>query len=827
MQRKDMNKVFLRSYTLLIGILLSGSFFSCKDDFFEQNKPEWLGASIYDELTIQGNFTYYLRLIDEIDYTEVLQKTGSKTLFVADDDAFRRFFNSNNSWGVKKFEDFSPAQKRLIMNSSMINNAYQLNMLSSTEGPQEGQALRRLTALSAMDTVSFVKNLPAGKEWDPYRESGLLLGQDAIPMYHFLPRMMWYAGITNEDCAILFNKERGSNTAFIDEAWVNGVKIKKVIINGQERDGFTCLNGAVYVMEELVIPSVNMVETIRSAPETQVFNSLLERFCAPVYDPGMTNEYRGHPAYQGSDAQVYRKRFYTNSFYVSPSGEVQAGRLAYDPGWVGYTQRDMPVMFAPTNESLTAYFEKGAGKFLKDRYGSWEQVPTEVLQDFLRNHMKESFLNSIPTRFDKITDDAKDPMGIKKEDVLRTCLSGNGVVYITKAVYPPASYSSVMAPTLVNENMRIMNWAIKQLLFNAYLLSMDSYYSFIVPTDEALQKYVDPVTYGKAQPEVFKFWYNTASQTVSASVFKYDKETGAIGDSIRLASTAEIENRMEDILDYHIIVGNIEGGKEYYMTKGGGTIRIKGKNAGMNILGGADVEQNTQATVSTIYDQTKETNGRGNGKTYVVDKTLQAPFNSVYQILSTTRQFSEFFNLLAGNEEWTLKEISDYEIFYSDPLFPAMDYNVKFFSRFHYTIYVPSNEKVRAAIDQGRILTWDQINAISDEDEKTIQTKKLIAFLRYHFQDNAVYIDGAPVSATYETATLNPVNNRFFTLSIRGNGTDLFVKPLAGGGERKVIKSNGLYNLMARDYKFTPTGSRIETSAFVVIHEIDDVLFFE
>ena len=54
---------------------------------------------------------------------EPYRLTGSKTLFVANDDAFTRFFQ-NNAWGAKSYSDLTPSQKKLLFNSSMINSAY-------------------------------------------------------------------------------------------------------------------------------------------------------------------------------------------------------------------------------------------------------------------------------------------------------------------------------------------------------------------------------------------------------------------------------------------------------------------------------------------------------------------------------------------------------------------------------------------------------------------------------------------------------------------------------------------------------------------------------
>ena len=76
----------------------------------EGELPSWLGESIYKELQqssqLEGTFNTYCKLIDDMGYTEVLSKTGSKTIFPANDEAFERFFAcGNNKLGVSIYDE--------------------------------------------------------------------------------------------------------------------------------------------------------------------------------------------------------------------------------------------------------------------------------------------------------------------------------------------------------------------------------------------------------------------------------------------------------------------------------------------------------------------------------------------------------------------------------------------------------------------------------------------------------------------------------------------------------------------------------------------------
>ncbi|MGC3978582.1 MAG: fasciclin domain-containing protein [Paludibacteraceae bacterium] len=523
----------------------------------------------------------------------------------------------------------------------------------------------------------------------------------------------------------------------------------------------------------------------------------------------------------------------------------QVGYLEYDPGWNSYSistsatdmQKDMAAMFVPTDETMKNFFYNGGGRFLIEKYKTIENIPVDVLDDLIRNMMKPSFLSALPSRFAEVMNDAKEPMGVSKSDVVKTYIAGNGVIYVTKKVYGPASYVAVTAPVLTNDNTKIFNLSVKNLQFDAYLLSMDSYYSFIVPLDIPNTAdifgnglyYVDPVSYAKTQPLIFKFRIK-APNTILATAYKYNIETKEIGDSVRLASSLEIADRLEDMLDYHIVVGDIEDGKQYYRTKGGGEIKVNSSGT-KKIWGGGNIELNRTAEVQKIYDQTKATNGSGNGKTYLVDAPLMPPYRSVYKILSEEPQFSEFFNLLKGNDEATQEDAEKYAIFYKDKTNVGMDFNVKSFNTYHYSVYVPTNEAVQRAISKG-LPTWDIIKQETDQTVKDSLSQLLVNFLKYHFQDNSIYIDGsAGGKISYETAAYTLTGKKaYYKLETQLSNDGLTLHTNANTTVN-VLKNNGLYNIMSRDYKFNNSdvqkASLIETSSWAVIHQIDDVLLYD
>ena len=814
-------------------------FLACEDPYSYNDKEpsrDLLGESIYDYLEQNGHFTYYLRIVDSVQdagtsYAEVLRRTGTKTVFVANDSAYEAFF-ANNSYGIHSFNDFTVAQKRAILFSGMLDDAYLMEMLGSTPGisgssPNKGQALRRFTSWQVLDNVQFETGdqLPNTPLWAPYKNSGMYLLSDNSQwtMVHFIEAEMLTQNITPEDFTYI-TKTMDNPAGMqwnMNDAYIFSSKIIQKDI--------TCKNGYINVLDRFQMPPDNMGESMRKGSDTKLFNHFFERYCAPYYDQTNTMNYRKiNPDF--IDKNLYVKRFFTasNIYYPDANGNPDPNRevpamLKFDPQNNFATspiQSDMAVIFVPTDDALNQYFsDAGSGKILKERYGYWDSIPDDVMSVFLNNHMWNSFLLTTPSRFETIQNQMGIPLGIKPEDVVYTTICSNGVIYHVNKVYTPSDYSSVMAPVIFGANTKIMYWAVKNLSFDLYLLSIENKFSFIVPTDDVFNNYIYPISVGQSSPERWKFFF-TASNTVQA--IRYNMT----GDSIGVVTNqAIISNVLLDIVDNHIVVGDIEDGKTYYQTKGGATVKVTGSGVGMTLDEGGNSEQNETVDVVSIYNQE-------NGKTYLTDKIVQTPTQSVYSTLSSHDEFSEFFALCRDVHPITTIDKITYGgyVFVNLASNIGITPNVSFFNTYNYTVYVPTNAAMEKAHDAGRYKTPDEIDQL-DVEQQGPAMQELYEFLRYHFQDNSVYIGGNSYSNVwFETATMNNDTEKFRKVYVTNDANSLSVLT-ENGTTAHVITNGGLYNFMTRDYLFNTglinSSTQIATSSFAVIHQIDAVLDFK
>ena len=831
-------------WMLAVGCWLSLT--ACSDYDLDEKTPAGWGSSIYSWLNEQGNYTTTVRMIDELGYHEVLAKTGSKTLFVADDAAYERFY-SNNRWGVRSYGDLTTSQKKLLLYGSMINNSIQLNNLSNVEGtpPREGECMRRFAASTIYDSVRVLKpqDMPNNPYWTRYRESGnnmvCMHDQTTVPLVQFIEKQLTNKRITNEDYDFIYNHETHREAG---DASVNGVQV--------EEPNIKCSNGFIHRMKDVIMPLPNMADLIASKPQLSMFNHLMERFCAPYPDLTLTVTRQYNYLYEANVDTVFQKRFFSEksqgetALDETPDHKPVPAKLKYDPEWNAYyagrndedgniaMQRDMGVIMVPSDEAMTDYWENGAGRVLKDYYGTWDKVPDDVIVKLINNNMLQSFVSSVPSKFKTILNDANDPMGVSEEFVDSVWLGCNGAVYMTNRVFSPTAYVSVSFPALINETMKILDWGITQNQYHVYLNSLNSYYSLFIPTNNALLDYVDPVSYGKNRTQLYRFHYDATkkeNERVWAVVYNYDPETGEVGDSLRKETNHDvIVNRLRDILDTHIVIGDVEDGHTFYRTKGGTELRVNNVKAGLNgmtVEGSYQVNEGTPIPISFIYDQTKG----GNGKSYILeDQPILGTRKTVHQILSEHEEFSKFLELM------DISGVLEIQHTTGSNINACGGTNVSLFNTYHYTIYVPTNESIEALQAAGKLprCDWSDDNQdLTEEETKARQAdiEKVAEFVKYHIQDNALFIGAAPESGDYETGQLNPKTERFYRLKATLTDDQLTIQDEVDKQKNTthhVITDNpGLYNLQAREYIYNKSDAAssdmLETSSSAVIHLID------
>ena len=961
-----------------------GLSWSCTDDYkWDDEKPTWLNSSIYESLQTgmkddQGNVTHtfsnYLRLLEDRDVNpegvrnlkDVLSKTGSKTVFVADDNAWEAFYQRNatlpetNPWhNATSYNRLSPAQKKLLIHASMLNNAIVMENLASSDGqgdaaPARGQYMRRYTDVDLVDSITFLpaeevpytynaaddENRNFWKEFDSRHGDGkgiyLVLDSTRSMMLHFTQEHMANHQITNEDFAKFMGKDRNTRDVHIYDALLVA------------QDG-VAENGYVNVTEKVVTPLPNMAELIRTNGNTNIFSHMLDRFSYPYRNAAVTESYKKlHPDFDGI---IYTKHYFAlngvggKSQTITPTGQKFADEkgeayLQYDPGWNEFryefdAREDMAAMFVPNDKTMFEYFtEGGAGwqlvlTYAEDPYAEVaegdfdalyrkiDQIPLSTLKDLINVIMFNSFNNAVPSKMMDLRDYQSREEMFTPEDValIDTCMMAcNGAVYVMNKVYGPASYISVAAPANISTTNLIMKWAINNgadqsndqmhLNYSAYLMAMRSNFTFFLPSDEALKRYYDPVSFTSQKPRIIEMAFLEKSSTLPVAVgkilYKYitpanaaaeGREAGEIGDRYNADNLekSELINRLKDILESHTIVHDgtnpIDNADQYYITKNNSAVKVT-KDAQNNIIkvqGGFQLENERAGVVGSMTNvrpsrgiqgievTTANTNHMANGTTYIIDDSPIIPASkSVYSIMhdefgDVCEQFYEMTNVSAHSE--VIKacgmDISTLAVWVDGKTAGGVDQNVKFFSNYLYTVFVPTNEAIEEARANG-LQTWEEIEAdyeslpmtddgtekriLNGADSTRLQAKitYLNNFVRCHFVDNSIFVDNSErTEADFITSSYDIDNGVFVKVHTsrtkEGGETRLHVRDDQGGPLLTV--QDDMQNIMARDIvclydpngnysgaKRSPTGERsmnnivLQSSSFAVLHQIDGVL---
>ena len=534
--KNRLGKLSRNACYMMFLLAVSGISTSCKDEYMlDDEKPSWLSSSIYDKLEKKGNYTNYLRLIGDPDVnptnarplTEVLSRTGSKTVFAADDDAWKQFFASNallpesNPWhNATSYDKLSVNQKKLLIHTSMLNNAIVMENLSSSSSDisSRGDFMRRETDVEITDTIAFLDgdSLPINYNedngeadyWWRFRKNnggnGIYLAEASAPMMiHFTTEHLTKNSVTDDDFAKFMGTPRVTSDVHINDA--------RLI----EKDS-VAENGYLNKTEKVLIPLPSMAEILRTNGSTKIFSHMLDRWSAPYYNESVTRAYKNLMASRGKEwtDSIFTKRYFSTyslnnkALNTDPKGQELKGKdfaiLKFDPSWNTFVsndnywansqktapQFDMAAMFVPDDETMWTYFmENGGGwqliktyymkegtpeeipytapKNLDELFFQIDQIPLGTLESLFQVNMQRSFVGSVPSKLTKLRDDAQEQM-FYPEDIQyiqRTLLANNGIIYITSKVFGPTDYRAITAPAFISKTNEVMKYAI----YNGYM----------------------------------------------------------------------------------------------------------------------------------------------------------------------------------------------------------------------------------------------------------------------------------------------------------------------------------------------------------------------
>ena len=505
----------------------------------EGELPSWLGESIYKELQqssqLEGTFNTYCKLIDDMGYTDVLSKTGSKTIFPANDEAFERFFaGGNNKFGVSSYDELTHSQKAELLFSTMIDNAILVGTLSNKQNAAgnmlQGQLVKHATNMRLTYAVApwSVQNMPANnKYFSRFQNEGrssimAIFDNTVAPMVHLTGEYMLNNNMTltgsDSDFKILTGHDYEDGDAYIFD--------RKVI-----KSDVVCQNGYIHQLNEVLVNPGNMAEFLRAGSDTRYISRMLDYYAFPDADMTMTDQY--NESATNSTDTVFAVRYLSKNSQRSKLAQPVRGTtvaenqlLDFDPGWNFYNptlkgqttddEAEIAAFLAPCDEAnlgVEGLDTKNPAN-LNDHLDAVYNSDPSVFASILNNVMKSYLTKTVPSCFSTVQNDAFEFLDVTKDDINKKAdgnydvtITNNGVIYKMNKLFGPKIYNSVLGPASVYKDMRTMGEMLNDHQTTAgtpsklgadmyyYLLSMKARYGVFVPTDNETQFIViDPTS---------------------------------------------------------------------------------------------------------------------------------------------------------------------------------------------------------------------------------------------------------------------------------------------------------------------------------------------
>ncbi|WP_372753389.1 fasciclin domain-containing protein [Labilibaculum sp.] len=706
-----MKHIYYFNFLLLMLALLA---LACQPDELVYARPDSLEGPIYQQLESTGEFSYYLACLDKTEYATSLKNGGSWTVFAFDDTAFEEFMDEN---GYTSFEEIPELRLTNIIKYSIIIDSYSTTTLTYySNGWYEGNSYRRYTqysdSLTQMNSNNYPNSLNEPNKTYWVDESRGVLKTTS----YFLDAYFELTGhyVEFEDYDFMFP---GQN-------YVQGGM--KVFESDVVETGLIGENGLIYHLDKVIEPRQNMYQWLSNEENDSkysIFKSIIDRFgyFKYSYTDEITND------------SIFQLRFLngveSNYIAFEPNHETYPNLIAN----INYTEVYSTGLLAPTNETLTSYL--ASDNIMADYYSSYDDMPLDVLAMFANMNFFTRFWDICPSHFGETYTVGLDPVNLTEDDVVEQQYCSNGLVVGVNKIYEADCFSTVMGPLLLDQDYSIMLDAVQELDIASALESKGVSYSVMGVKNDQFIDVADPNSSTRIVSVVFPT-NGDPEQTylqVTGDPDASDNRIYPDPDEVTPSSTdvSYVSTTLASIIENQIVEDAFNmGNSNYYQTMSGEYVYVNGSE----ISGGGDIANETPVSIAS-------TRITENGNFYEMSSFISRPeyytYGTLLQDLSTYSRFVEVID--GAGVKVAIADRDD-------------DYLISFIStKKNYTLFVPTNEAVQQAVDDGVIPdpTTSSLNALSSLD-RAQATIDLANFAKKHCILVSVPTDGE-TSGTYSS----------------------------------------------------------------------------
>ncbi|SHF85133.1 Fasciclin domain-containing protein [Bacteroides luti] len=789
---------------LLLFSILVLFFGSCSKDFDSYyDRPSWLEDPIYQTLQSEGRFSNYLECVDKTLYSQVLKGSGNYTVFAPNDEAFAKFLKEKGYASVK---DIPKSVANQIVSYSLVYNKYALEHLGDVLTTSQWSAGASYKKRTPYYKTIYKENVNGKTEWviDANAHNGTFSTE--VHNYKYLPILTNSYFTNNHLSSSDYNTFFSTN--FSGQNVLSGEIVKSDLYSE---------NGVIHEVNSVSLPLNNFDEMLKN-DNYSAFKALLDhktsdgsyQFAKYTQTNTFTEYYK--TLYPDSNiVDLYVKAYPSLPF--SPNVELYSGVSGASDEGDGYT------MFVPSNEAVNEFVQNKLLKYAK----SISELPTATLTYFLKAHMSDGIIwPSQYTTAQNANSEFFNEQGasgktFNESGIIEKKMASNGFFYGIDHVIKSGYFETVYSEILLNPAYSWLNIALTGLyandLYTDFLKSplsgyTEENYTILLPSDELLKR--DGFAYDVTQSAVGDRFSNSSIKSGTA--------LDRLKRLIRMCVFKRIKNNdiNSAIVDFN---GNSSIGYDgfgYAVNDYGDMIRFKnGKvQAVGNIL---DSEWVTITPIATL----------NNGQVFAIDKLLEySPRNSNpaaaagWEDQSITTFVANYF---AANPAQTseFKKYWDKVLSVVSPSINASGY---------YTILIPTNEQVNAAVAAGNLPAL--ANVVVTKDKEWAQA---VNFVSSQILSGTVYSDDGLsrfIPGNYVTskcATLYKVNDssadlvgvKTYAEATKVNGQLVFQAKNIEEGSNILVKGIGTSGVIRGVNNSNVMGPR------AVIHLVDGYLTFK
>ncbi len=747
--------------------------YSCRQELDIYKRPEWLEGKVYTQILAQPELSTFAKCIELTGYDQILNVSGSYTVFSPSNEAFSAYFTKNTKYN--SVEDIPVAELTKIVKYHIVQN------------PWSKIQLRTLDVSGWIDTLSTDNNKPKG-----FKRETLLLNPNRKYGINS-------SGVGNESKFIIVdtlqtNKTRKVITdsrkyvpVFYQE-YFDIYKLNKsdyefyfdrpfdspndIYFAGAKliSDEISAENGFVYIIDRVVEPLENAAEIIANGSGSNDYTDFLDVLnLFPNFEYNREKTFLQPGADQGLVVDsLFDLTFPSLAFdFSSEKTSPPLGTFGLPPN---VTIRYHHGLMAPTNSAFQSFIDE----YIKipNGWGTFAGAPENIKRIIANTYMS---VNTIyPTDFQQgFYNGELDIVKLDEEDIIEKKFGSNSTFIGLKKAVVPRAFKSVTGPVYLQRGYsKVMN-AIEQSGLLSALKRENQDYMFFVENDANTAQDSSLVYY--ASTKRFSVFLISPGISQEYSLNLNDLRTLLLNQIATQRARGDARKEfIPNLAGNIIIVNNVTG-------------EVSGTDLTTGGYRGTEIEKEFPVLLSDATD---------NGVTYDVQNWFSFKSPTLFFKIST--DYPKFHALLrkAGltiDKEFRYSFITDNDF---------------------YTVFIPSDQ------------------ALDDAGVNDLSIPELKKLLQFHFvQGDMIFTDGKKQQGYYETSRIDEKSTQYTTIF-----TSLHIKPgidiidipgKDGSSYVEIEEADNITNILTGVSK--GTGQEVFPIIYNngVIHQIDKVLKVE